>query len=429
MRPRAKPRSEPRPGWVEIVLAGVLIFDVLFVGWHHFIKAPPTDPVVYWPSFLIAIHQRPVLVVALSVVALLGAASLCVRRFALVGGVVALIAYGLLVESAAAYIGVPPRMFYSVGAALVGYLAAAAYARAVSADDGRRGELVELGALAGLAATYVGAGTQKLIAGAMFDANSLRAHIYTHHPIGDESVFGMIAGWVAETPTVAAALSVMVIAIQAGAWLILLGPRIRAIWGALLLTFHLGTLWFLNILYVEAAVLLLALCFPWPRLFGRPAIEEAGSIEVPARTVGSVVAISAVVIGVFTFVPAPHEVAPAVVDGPIHDEPVRARLGPITVGDELDGWTVVHVEAELDEGTVAFERGPAAVRIGFRCASPGGRPGAFGRAGLRIAPHDTELPVDAFAGAGTALADRLVEAGGEDPCSAVEGWLRENVQE
>lgn len=227
------------------------------------------------PSLLCALAGSAAGVGAVTLVALVALALFVRRPAQLAAGVVALVAIGLLVETISAISRGPKREFFSLGAALFGWLAGLAYARALRPEAARSDDdeaLAEAGAVAAFAATYVNAAMSKLLASglAWSDSVTLRGIILSHHRIGDASLAGMYAQLVTTHPGVSQALSLATLVIELGAFVYLLGPRARLAWGLLLLGFHVNVGLLAGIGYLEARMLLVLFSVPWPRLLRRP---------------------------------------------------------------------------------------------------------------------------------------------------------------
>lgn len=215
-------------------------------------------------------------------VALVGAAALVEharRRAPIASGLVALGALALLVGADAALFGGSRRFFFASGAALFGWVAGLLWARLLGRRDGE--PFAEAGAQAALAATYFNAGLGKLVQSgfAWADAQTLRAMIVATRPADGAGVLADCARLVVEHPGVARALAAATVVIQLGAVLWLLGPRTRAVWGALLLGFHLSVFLLVGIPYVQQATLVALWSWPWPRLAGA---RRAIAVEEPA---------------------------------------------------------------------------------------------------------------------------------------------------
>jgi len=85
--------------------------------------------------------------------------------------------------------------------------------------------------------------------------------------VDDSSPLALYARVVVDNGGVARALSVATLVIQLGAVAYVVGPRLRMVWGALLLSFHVNVaLLSQSIFYVQSCVLLMAFSFPWGRI-------------------------------------------------------------------------------------------------------------------------------------------------------------------
>jgi hypothetical protein len=153
------------------------------------------------------------------------------------------------------------RHQYAVGVMLLGWLCGLAWER-------RRPEeaeaTAEMGAAAALVATYVSAGLSKLLHGRWAESNTLRAMLVAHCRVDDASWLGQYARFIVEHARAAEALSWATVIVQLGAVLYLVGPRWRALWGTLLLAFHLHVLYLTGISYWGAMYLLAVWSYPWP---------------------------------------------------------------------------------------------------------------------------------------------------------------------
>lgn len=206
-------------------------------------------------------------------VALAGAVALAQharRRAPIASALVALAALAVVIGADAALLGGSRRNLFASGAALLGWTAGLAWARILQRADGE--PLAEAGALAALAATYFNAGAGKLMHSgfAWAGAQTLRTMIVATRPMERSGPLATYARLVVEHPDFARALAAATVAIQLGALLWMLGPRLRAAWGVLLFAFHLNVFLLVNISYISQAALVALWSWPWPRLFGAP---------------------------------------------------------------------------------------------------------------------------------------------------------------
>ncbi|HEY8040979.1 MAG TPA: hypothetical protein VIF15_14335 [Polyangiaceae bacterium] len=249
---------------LRLALAGVAAVDaVLLAVTAHGLSAEAT---LHGSRPLAQLLASAPVVVVIAGVALVALASFARGRAPIVTGLVAIAALGTLESTQASLFAGHQRVFFATGATLAGWLFGLAFERRM----GRRGEtLAEAGAVAGLAATYVDSGLSKLTtAGWLWaDANTLRSAVLTNHPVDDTSPLASYARLVVENDAVAHGLAAATLVIQLGAVVYVLGPRLRMLWGALLLAFHVNVaLVTQDIFYFQACILLLAFSFPWGRL-------------------------------------------------------------------------------------------------------------------------------------------------------------------
>ncbi|HEX3597250.1 MAG TPA: hypothetical protein VHU80_19210, partial [Polyangiaceae bacterium] len=250
------------------------------------------------PRFLFAMHDHPLSLIALVVLAVAGLLSFAARRRPITSGLVAVGAIAVLSESHAALVGGPARSFYTVGAVLFGWVFGLAYARGIAANGFRREaaneeSLAETGAVGVFAATYFGAGVSKLLLGGVdwADPNHLRAIVVSQHPVADNSVLGTYADVVTNHGAVSAAFALATLVVQLGAVMLLVSPFMRKLWCAAILGFHLNTLLLAHIVYLEAVVIALLFGYPWPaivaRLRGRTASAPVEPPSTPASQRGT----------------------------------------------------------------------------------------------------------------------------------------------
>jgi hypothetical protein len=251
-------------------------------------------------------HTRPLLVamdVAIGIAALVAFAT---SRWPITSGAIALVAIGAVAEAQAALLGGPQRHVFASGAALAGWLAGLAWGRGLP-RVGEREDLAEAGAIGTLAATYVGAGTSKLLATGFSwaDATTLRAVLLAQRRVTDHGFFTRLADYVVEHPSASRALAVATLLIQLGAFLYFVHPAVRIAWGALLLSFHVGVFALTGIGYRSNVALLLIFTFPWPRLFRSipSATAQPRDAEVERRALVAAIAVAAVLVALAWLVP------------------------------------------------------------------------------------------------------------------------------
>jgi hypothetical protein len=266
-------RGSLRVGLAVIALASLL----MEVADLHLGHAGPHPAA---PFFLAWVGDRPAV---FDLLAIAGAAALVLfarRPAAIREGAIALLVMALLSESRTAARGSVSHVTFEGGAALLGWLSGLAYARAVgprsTAAAGEPGAydeaLAEAGAAAMLAATYVNAGLAKLVeSGAGWaSGTTLSAAILSLDRVDDAGLLGAFARFVVEHPGVARGFESASLVVETGAFLYVAHPRLRALWGVLIVGFHVSSLLLLRVVYLPAAAAVLLFAFPWPRIVARP---------------------------------------------------------------------------------------------------------------------------------------------------------------
>jgi hypothetical protein len=182
------------------------------------------------------------------------------RRAELLSGFLALIGMAVLVGAHTLFSHGPHRSLFASGAVLLGWLGGTIYSRALGT---RRDDLAKIGATAALAAVYVSAAASKLVAQGFgwADTTTLRAVLLSQRRVDDTSRLGEL---VIAQPAISQLLAAATLVIQGGAFLMLFGRRIRAVWAALLIGFHLSVMLTTGIAYSRNMMLLALLGFPWP---------------------------------------------------------------------------------------------------------------------------------------------------------------------
>ena len=327
------------------------------------------------PRLLLALGGRPAFVLPIMGIGLSGLFFFARSSSSILPGLLGLGSLFVLNEAHAALIEGPMRIFFAAGATLVGWIAGICYARFLGYSKNETTEserLAEMGAVAGLCATYLGAAVSKLLASGFSwaDANNLRSIIFSQRGIPHHSPFDWYAWAVATHPSLAWTLSSLTLLIQLGSAFYPFSARNRLFFGTALLCFHLNV-WFLTpILFLEAMVLLVAFSYPWPlwiaRLRKRPLpaaplpSADPPSPERVRRATLTAFAILTGLAGLFMVLPirsyaALHHNRSSLShpNQQTHNEPVvppssrpdvEAWLGNLHVGDELAGFRVEAIE-------------------------------------------------------------------------------------
>ncbi|MCB9727260.1 MAG: hypothetical protein H6744_00435 [Deltaproteobacteria bacterium] len=226
------------------------------------------------PGTIGAITTRPWLIWLIAAVALGGIVDFARRRDGLLGGIIYLVAMAVLDRGFAAAHGTFGLRFYFSGLLLLGWIVGRIAARVLGLDPRRspaeRLEVERFAATAALAlftTAYVNACASKLLAPDLtwHDADHLRLVILSRM-MPEGTLSHALQAFLVSHPNAVRFLNVYTLIIEGGAPLLLLGPRIRMVWGTLLLSFHLGVYLSLQIFWGSAIYLVTLLGFPWHRL-------------------------------------------------------------------------------------------------------------------------------------------------------------------
>ncbi len=193
----------------------------------------------------------------------------------------------LLLECFATVYSAHQLGFYQSGAVLLGYLLGETYAFLIGLRAGRsRAEQLacqKLGAMAAVAifgATYVCAGTSKVLYGGVswMDSSTIRLMVASHTEVGTNAWKDAIGHWIAASPMICSLLQVGTIVIQVGSFMMVVSDRWRTVWATLIILFHLGIYFPSNILFVQPLLFAAILAFPWRRVVAR---GRTPSPEIP----------------------------------------------------------------------------------------------------------------------------------------------------
>jgi hypothetical protein len=206
------------------------------------------------------------------------------RRGRLVWGFVALAGMKILFEVFATMYSAHHQDFFQSGAILLGFVLGEAYAYCIGLRESRGDDewlaCKQFGATAAIAlfaATYVAAGTSKIIYGGVswIDSSTIRLMVAAHTEIGTGAWKDAIGQWVAASPEFCSFLQIGTVIIQVGSILLVAGNRIRTWWAILIVLFHLGIYFPSNILFLQPLIFAAILAFPWRRVMTRSAGREA----------------------------------------------------------------------------------------------------------------------------------------------------------
>ncbi len=182
--------------------------------------------------------------------------------------------------------------FIQGGAAMLGWLLGAAWARALGLRPSRSPEerleadrFGGTGALAVFAATYVCAGTSKLL-NTGFEwtgAVTIRLMAISHLRVDDTSLLAGLKTWLAHNSYAGTVLQWATVIVQLGAVTVLLGRRARVVWCFALALLHVGIYLSSGIVFLTPMVIALAFAVPWDRRRGaEPREAESREAEPPA---------------------------------------------------------------------------------------------------------------------------------------------------
>jgi hypothetical protein len=139
-------------------------------------------------------------------------------------------------------------------------------------DPSREDALGEAGAAGVFAAVYLGAFVSKVIGGVAGwgEGPSLLAVVLGRHKFAHESTLvDRSLFYVAAHPGIATTVALTTLAIQGGMFCYLLSPRLRILFGTLVIAFHVNGFVFMGVRYVEPIILALLFSYPWPRIVRR----------------------------------------------------------------------------------------------------------------------------------------------------------------
>jgi hypothetical protein len=170
--------------------------------------------------------------------------------------------------------GSPSRNAFFPGAVILGWVLGQAWARALAAESGgeasraARERLGEAGALACLAAAYVGSCISKLSSAGLSwaDGAQIQALVLQQHPVARWSWLAAYREAILEVPAMAIAAAVATLLIEGGAVLLLFGARLRLVWGAAIFGLHCNIILLCTMPYLEPMALLVLFVLPWARV-------------------------------------------------------------------------------------------------------------------------------------------------------------------
>ena len=268
---------------IAAIAAVVLFVESWQIDWQA------RDPIRFPPSGVLAetLATIPGAAWILYALVLVGLVALALDRRPIAAGLWAIAWAALQSEWQTQIFGSPSRNAFFPGAVLLGWVLGQAWARLVAHESGTstsrafRERLAEAGALACIAAAYVGSCLSKLLAAglAWADGTSVRALVLWQQPLADWAWLAAYRQTILDVPALASVASIVTLAIEGGAFLLLFGPRLRMLWAALIVGLHLNITLLCTMPYLEPMALLALFVVPWP---GLRALAEPPAPEQPA---------------------------------------------------------------------------------------------------------------------------------------------------
>jgi hypothetical protein len=270
---------------LRIGIATIAAVELFVESWQ--IDWQARDPDRYPPTGALAETLAAIPGAAFFVYAmiLVGLVALALDRRPVAAGVWALAWGGLQSEWQTQIFGSPSRNAFFPGAAVLGWTLGQAWAhavaieRATTATRAVRERLAEAGALACIAAAYVGSCLSKLLASGLAwgDGAQVRALVLWQHPIADWAWLAAYRDAIVHDDAAASAASIATLVVEGGAFLLLFGPRLRLLWATLIVGLHVNITLLCTMPYLEPMALLVLMTPPWRGLFGgrsEPAILD-----------------------------------------------------------------------------------------------------------------------------------------------------------
>lgn len=271
---------------IAAIAAVVLFVESWQIDWQA------RDPIRFPPSGELAetLATIPGAAWTIYLLVLVGLVALALDRHPIAAGLWAIAWAALQSEWQTQIFGSPSRNAFFPGAVLLGWVLGQAWARLVAYESGTtisrefRERLAEAGALGCIAAAYVGSCLSKLVAAglAWADGTSVRALVLWQQPLADWAWLSAYRHAILDVPALASVASVATLVIEGGAFLLLLGPRLRMLWAALIVGLHLNITLLCTMPYLEPMALLALIAVPWPRIVGMRVLVEPPAPEQPA---------------------------------------------------------------------------------------------------------------------------------------------------
>ncbi len=261
-----------------------------------------------------------------------------------------------------------------LAARALGYRAADGPAAARAAE-----RLAGAAACATLAAAYVKSGLYKVDFSGLgwVDGTTLRAAIAMHIDADPSSLRFAIADFFLHQPTLTRLMSGLGLVAELGAFLFLIGPRLRAVWGTLIIGFHLSVFVAAPILFPGPIVLFAFISYPWHRRMAAPATTTDANVWTPPPVAGRGLAVVAAGGALLVAAGAAVPPGPVPVLGVGHEAPVDPLLTAVhedlSTRGRLGRWSIIEAPPAAPRSLtvwVSDDPGqPAAQLIVFRPAA------------------------------------------------------------
>ncbi|MDI1478675.1 hypothetical protein [Polyangium sp. y55x31] len=262
------------------VIAGIVFLDAAFE-----VASMAKDPhfVPRAPGLLCFLPNTPALAWVLFGLVAVGLLFFALDRFVIAAGAWAIGWMAVLSQWRTELFGTPSRNCFFPGAMLFGWVLGLVWARVVAGRDalspeGRplRESFAEAGAMACIAAGYVGSALSKLFASGFgwVNPSQIRWLILSQEPLASFPWLLAYRNTLIESPDLARLSALATLVIEGGSFVLLFGARWRLAWTAAIWALHLHILLLCKMPYLEPMSLLLLFAVPWPRIFRRPRIED-----------------------------------------------------------------------------------------------------------------------------------------------------------
>ena len=399
---------------LRIGLATVVALDL--VGYFFFVAHARARAEAEFGGLVGALSSMPGRSV-LMLAGIAGAVSFGWRPGRLRSGAIALGALVLLSTAHTQLFGSPWRHMFFSGLTLLGWLLGSLMARSQGRPEDEA--FAATGSRALLGAAYFSASLSKLLYGglAWADGTSIQASVVNQTGMVADTWLNGYRVWVAHSPNVAVAFAVGTIVVE-GLGLGFLGPRkLRAVAAFGLVSMHLNIFLLTGIMYWESITLLVLFGLP----FREPPEQPAPQSKLDRFFVPLVVVLGLSWVGSVAYQRSryrepspPAEPATSVRTG-------LQSLGPFVAGTELEGWSLVLLEADAEALRLTAEGPPGRVVFELTCEpTENGSPFDLGDAHIF---HEGPVPYEQLQVLGEAIRRHSERgAAGGDVCETWRAW-------